>query len=342
MRAVDDGLRLFVPSDETRDSWHRYCAFVQAMEREQRPEDSPKPAAITEANLRREEPDTVRRLFVRDLDGTVTGELMLSFSRPESPEYPTNKHLLWAQGHLLPECRRHGIGHSWLPRVGETMDELGATVCTSFAELESGQAFLAWIGSRKVLSGTENRLELRSVDWAMVDRWSRIDSGFRLQLHEPRVPEPLFGEFCPAYTQLGKGVPLEQMDEGDWITTPERMRDNYARMDAEGSAHLCLLAYDSEGIVGLTEFVARPYEPELIRQELTAVLPRAQGHGLGKLLKAVLLLHVRKHHPQARWVVTENANSNAPMLSINERLGFRPYRAGGVYQITRDELNAAV
>jgi hypothetical protein len=37
-------------------------------------------------------------------------------------------------------------------------------------------------------------------------------------------------------------------------------------------------------------------------------------------------------------VVTDNAGSNAPMLKINRMMGFKPYRTGTDYQITRDRL----
>ena len=60
--------------------------------------------------------------------------------------------------------------------------------------------------------------------------------------------------------------------------------------------------------------------------------------GLGKWLKAAMLLHVRNLYPKVEVVVTENAGSNAPMLAINTKIGFRQYRAGAEYQITREKL----
>ncbi len=71
---------------------------------------------------------------------------------------------------------------------------------------------------------------------------------------------------------------------------------------------------------------------------MTGVRLPYRGRGLGKWLKATMLLKVREEFPQVRVVVTGNATSNAPMLSINERLGFRPYREGLLAQITLKAL----
>ncbi len=55
-----------------------------------------------------------------------------------------------------------------------------------------------------------------------------------------------------------------------------------------------------------------------------------------------MLDHVHRLYPDVQWVVTGNADSNAPMLAINTRLGFRQYRGGSDYQISRDQLGERI
>ena len=43
-------------------------------------------------------------------------------------------------------------------------------------------------------------------------------------------------------------------------------------------------------------------------------------------------------HPEVRMMITTNAAANAPMLSINQRLGFAVHREDGTYQINRETL----
>ncbi len=51
-----------------------------------------------------------------------------------------------------------------------------------------------------------------------------------------------------------------------------------------------------------------------------------------------MLLHVRERLPHVRVVVTNNATSNEAMLSINRRLGFKPYKGGFDAQIRLADL----
>ena len=62
-------------------------------------------------------------------------------------------------------------------------------------------------------------------------------------------------------------------------------------------------------------------------------------HGNGvHWVKAAMLLHLRERYPEARWMSTENAGSNAAMLKINRAMGFKTYREGTIYQMGRDDL----
>jgi hypothetical protein len=53
-----------------------------------------------------------------------------------------------------------------------------------------------------------------------------------------------------------------------------------------------------------------------------------------------MLLHVRELYPQLRTVATGNASSNAPMLAINKKMGFKEHRPGNEYQISLEKLRA--
>jgi RimJ/RimL family protein N-acetyltransferase len=177
----------------------------------------------------------------------------------------------------------------------------------------------------------------------MVAGWVReaeaSSNGARLEVHPYRLPDDLLDEFCPAATELFNTMPQEGMEHGDIVLEPEDQREWYERLDTAGAAHIVCFVRDSDGtIVGTTDVVKYPHEEGWARQQFTGVHARARGRGFGKWLKAAMLEHVRRAHPDTVFVTTENAGSNEPMLAINRRLGFQRFRTTTWYQVGRDEL----
>ena len=91
-------------------------------------------------------------------------------------------------------------------------------------------------------------------------------------------------------------------------------------------------------ISSVTDTCLDPSRPTIVEQRFTGVRPDARGRGLGKWVKAKMLLHMHELYPMAEWVVTDNAGSNEPMLAINTKMGFRQYNEGTEYQVTREAL----
>jgi mycothiol synthase len=69
-------------------------------------------------------------------------------------------------------------------------------------------------------------------------------------------------------------------------------------------------------------------------------LPRYRNRGLGRWLKAAMLERVLDDRPEVKRVRTENADSNAPMLKINQELGFRHYFAEYDWQVSVESVKA--
>lgn len=282
--------------------------------------------------------------FEAVLDGETVGLVDISAPTPASPEYATNKHLIWSEGGVLAPFRRRGVATALLSPVAEYMRERGATVFGTWSE-EPDQAggFMRWLGADQKFTGHENRLDLNTLDWAMVEAWAREGEAgagaTRLEMYEPRLPEEMLEDYCPAYSAMLNTVPFEEMDHGDEILTPEALRLQYALAERLGSVHHLALTREPDGTMsGMTEVIYHPYQPDRVHQELTAVHTSQRGRGLGKWLKAATLRRVRQAHPEVRLVTTENAGSNAAMLAINTKLGFRPNRRQIVYQMSLERL----
>jgi GNAT superfamily N-acetyltransferase len=112
----------------------------------------------------------------------------------------------------------------------------------------------------------------------------------------------------------------------------------YEEMDRSGGEHLVVMLLDGDEVAAVCNAHWEKRFPDRVFQALTAVARPWRGKGLAKGAKAAMLKLVRERHPEVRMIVTHNAEVNAPMLSINRRLGFGVYRQTVSYQIDRESL----
>jgi GNAT superfamily N-acetyltransferase len=334
-----------VPHRASPDEWRRYHVFRRRQLREWRPEDPIPPDDVAELRLRRGDPTKLERYWQATVGGETVSLLETEATRPGTPEYETSRHLLYATAYVLRSHRGRGVGRAWIPTILALMDGLGATVLTSAAEDDSGRAFLGGLGAEPRMSERRSRLDLRRVDWDMVERWVREGEerspAARLEVYPNRVPDHLLPEYDAACTELLNTMPFEDLDHGRIVVTPDWTREWYAQLEETASVvHTCIVRGPDGSIVGMTDVLRHSYEPGLVHQLFTGVHPRARGRRIGRWLKAAMLRHLRRAHPDTVAMVTENVGSNRWMLDINEALGFRPERVVTYYQLTRDRLAA--
>ena len=172
---------------------------------------------------------------------------------------------------------------------------------------------------------------MRRVDWPMVERWvaegPRRSPGTKLRWFVNRIDDDVLPAYCPLFTQAFNRQPFGDATHGTYVFTPENFRDREARNNEAGSTWITAISHEPDASVsGMTEVTYVPDEATMLWQGLTGVGDAYLGRGLGKWLKGEMMLRVREEFPKVRFVVTGNASSNAAMLSINERLGFRTHK----------------
>ena len=330
-----------------RDFWTRYHELRRLQHSELRPDDPLTPDDVVEAHMKKPNPFDFHHYFEISRDGVMLSWFNGETVAPANPEYVTNKHLYWANGYVRPDHRRRGIGTKWLKVIAELMDDHGCTLVGFHTTQDTGHAFIQRLGAEPKLTEIESRLKLSEVDWSMLERW--VDEGQRrspqtkLEIYDGPLPEAMWPEFAVQRSTLLNTIPFEGLDVGQIIITPDRIREHQERAALAGEVTHDVMTREPDGVIsGMTDVNWAPYRRTLIEQQFTGVLPAARGRGIGKWIKAAMLLHVRELYPDAEWVVTGNAHSNAPMLKINRTMGFKAYRTGVEYQMTRDELGARI
>lgn len=333
----------FEPESASEEEWRAYHEFRHRRHLEESPDDPEIPDDVVERRLKRRDPYTASHRWLVFRGGHVVAELFASTLTPLSPEYETNRHILFADGWVLDEARRQGIGSGWIPALVRLMESHGNRVLTVDTHEEAGHSFLRRLGGEPRYREAESRLDLREVDWDMVARWTREGEArspeTRLELYPGRLPRERLDEFARVSTELLNTMPFEGLDHGDIVQTAETLTEWYGRLDMFGSQHHVLISREGDGTIsGMTDVLKNPYEPGFVHQFFTGVRPSARGRGLGKWLKAAMLTHVRSVHPDTIYITTENAGSNDSMLAINHALGFRRFRVTSTYQLPLEAL----
>lgn len=337
----------FDPMTADEDTWKRFHDLRRAEHAELRPDDPLRPDELVEASMKRPDPFEFHHHYEIVRGGAAISSFRAGAVRPENPEYATNKHLIWADVYVRPDDRRRGVASMWLRVAAKLMDEHGSSVLSMDTRTENGHAFLKWLGASPKLTDIESRLDLSSVDWPMVERWAREGQErspqTRLETYDGRLPEELWADFATQRTALLNTMPFEDLDIGKIVVTPEMIADWLERADLTQTVWHNVMTREADGTIsGMTDVEWTPYGRKQIQQQFTGVLPSARGRGIGKWIKAAMLLHIRDLYPDAKWVVTDNAHTNAPMLKINRDLGFAPYRTLVDYQISRAALEEKI
>ncbi len=278
-------------------------------------------------------------LVARDSAGAIAGLSRCSWQYLQGWD-----HLLGADIAVLPGCRRQGLGTRLLERSAAVAERRGLRLVAGWTRdnVPSGAAFCRRFGAEPALVGEENRLELAAVDGELVDRW--IADGpvraphCRLVFVEGCTP-PDLAERVAEVLNVMNTAPREDLDVGDVSMTAELVRQFEEAGAAAGKGRWAYYAQDSSArFVGLTNIFIEPATPDRVYVGDTGVDPAHRGYGLGKWLKAAMTRRILDGLPEVRWVITQNAGSNAAMLAINSQLGFRTAAVHTTWQLATSQL----
>jgi GNAT superfamily N-acetyltransferase len=149
--------------------------------------------------------------------------------------------------------------------------------------------------------------------------------GYTIATFVDDVPSELVASLCHVRNQLALDAPTGDIELEAEAMTPEAFLQRQAVKKEMGVTTYWTLAVDASGeTVAFTALGVPEEPPELVHQWGTLVLGEHRGHRLGLAVKATNLAAMQADHPGRKRVSTQNAEVNAPMVAINELLGFRP------------------
>lgn len=318
-----------------QDFWGKYHHFNEKCHSELYPEDSLPSRKVIEVSMIRGWTGyhTFRYFVYKDsMKKEIIATSIIGFNREDSPGYVNNKHNSFFYIIVDSEYRRKGLGSLLFKLIIEEAKENGCKFTETDTYYDSGRKFCKKFGGKLINENSENRVLLEEINWDLINKWKsegKKKASMVILENFIIVPERDIVEICELETILESQMPTLDNEDGKWIDvyTPEKKRELERNRKEQGYINYTILSREYNGTIsGMTEIrYSRNDRPERINQGLTGVLEEYRGRGLGKWLKAEMLIYIENHIPEARFIVTGNAEHNAPMVSINERLGFRPY-----------------
>lgn len=221
--------------------------------------------------------------------------------------------------------RRRGVATLLLDAVRAEHRAAGRRLLESSVRVGSaGSALAAHAGARVTQIELFNVLDLTRLPADLGALATSVPAGYVLRTWQGACPDDLVDAYAAAHAAMNDAPRGEEREDSRW--TAQRVRDAEDRQRRSGMVALTTVAqHESTGAVGGYTDVLITGRTTTVVQEDTGVVRDHRGHRLGLLVKAANLLHVRELLPELATVVTWNAENNAHMLAVNDRLGFRPH-----------------
>jgi GNAT superfamily N-acetyltransferase len=255
-------------------------------------------------------PEARLRAWVAEVNGRVVG-WSRGFTRYEESSGSGQINLS-----VLPEFRRRGIGSALLARVLAHLDE--APRVFAFVT-DEGASFAERHGFHRTQTVRVSSVDPRGVDTTELDT-----TDVELKTVAEVGPEQAFAVESVAALDVPADEPPDGLEYEQWLETTWRNPD----FDFGSSYAACL-----DGRAVAVSYTAVDYPGARAANAFTGVLPDYRGRGLARLVKLAVIRRVVEQGVVALF--THNDERNAPMLAVNERLGFRPRTSQYTYLLER-------
>ena len=297
-----------------------------AIRRESLPEDDEQPFEEVAARWRVHHPKRPHTDFVAwGDDGRMLGYAAVGWE-----DYGDNVETSFIEIDVAADARRQRLGSQILRPCLDVAEQAGRPLLffDTHKSIPAGQAFLEGLGAEHKFTGRYSILRFSDVDVAQLEGWvaraAERASDYELVGWVGPCPENRAEAFVAEQAVMNT-APTENLEYEDELFTVERLRDREKQWTERGANWRTLVALHTPTgeMVAHSEVMVPTCWPARAYQNDTGVNPAHREKGLGRWLKAQMLLDIMRERPTVTAITTFNAGSNAAMLGINYAMGFR-------------------
>ncbi len=273
-------------------------------------------------------------VWARDDDGAIVATAELNLSLRDNLE------VLWADLRIDP-ARRAEVG-PFLEDLKDRTRLSGRTRIAAEARWASGgpegpdaellraHGFrLGNVEAQRVLDlpADEEHLE------RLATRTAPHHASYALRSWVGPVPEDVVDAYGAMRSVMGAEAPSGEMEWEAEDFPADRVRHEEEELAAQQRTSVTTVAVHEDGtIAGHSQIVVPGTDPVNAMQWDTLVLSAHRGHRLGLAMKVQNLRTAARALGQRSLLHTWNAADNAPMIAVNETLGYRLVAIAGVFR----------
>jgi GNAT superfamily N-acetyltransferase len=257
-----------------------------------------------------------------------------------------NRHCAEVTVAVHPVHRRRGIGRAIVERMGDVAVADGRRSLNAIVDVPVALAadhasvhFAPRVGFQAMLPGNTRHLCV-PVDEARLDGLravvaaGRDAAAYRTFTFVTPWPNGVLEDHCELLRHMSTDEPAGDGDKEEETWDGQRVREEDELLSARGARKLAAVAQHvaSGRLVAFTEILLAHDTPDQAWQLATLVHPDHRGRRLGLAVKIANLDFLAARAPAVQVIVTGNAQENAPMISVNEMLGFEVAGVGTFWQ----------
>jgi GNAT superfamily N-acetyltransferase len=245
-----------------------------------------------------------------------------------------------------PARRRRGVGTALVEAMTEHGRADGRLVLNSIVDVPLDRvadgasfSFARTTGFTPMLAGNIRHLAV-PMDAARMEALraevarARGADEYRVLTFEAPWPAEFLHDQCALFQCMSTDEPHGDDGHEEEVWDAERVAENDGLRAARGGRYLTAVAQHgpSGRLVACSELCIGAESPGQAFQMLTVVEPAHRGHRLGLAIKLANVDFLAERAPDVRLIVTGNASVNAPMIAVNEMMGFEVASEGNFWQ----------